>query len=370
MPYIKIITIFLLIIISIISYTFIQQTKQNVVPKKIELPKIEIPKKSIKFTITKDKDNNIEFKGTFREAKNPKEIAKLLKNSHIEHEIKIDKRLANSTKVIILIKKILNQFDSDYREWSIIYKDNKLLVDGKCKSKEDKERIESILTLSDINSFSNIIVMAEDEDLSIISKQIISKLNNIVASQKEQSSQPIPENESQKILSNLKSLIPLEKPKKQKIIKKATHTKSKKAIVKKTIHKKIKNKKIVKKTIHKKIKNKKISPKIKIDKAISKKTIKIVSKIAETIIHKEIENKKIDKDIISLPYVQTVDINIEDKIKRGEIAPPRNKKPLVQEETIYIPSHEKPIDDNIPWAKLHNMDEKVDGILIPEVINR
>jgi len=354
MPYIKIITIFLLIIISIISYTFIQQTKQDVLPKKIELPKIEIPKKSIRFTITKDKDNNIKFKGTFREAKTPKEIAKLLKNNHIKHEIKIDKRLANSNKVIILIKKILNQFDNSYREWAIIYKDNKLLVDGRCVNEEDKERIESILTLSDINNFSNITIIPIDENLAVISKQIISKLNNIVASQKEQSSQQIPENESQKILSNLKRLIPFEKSKKQKIIKKTTHTKSKRAIVKKTIHKKIKNKKIF--------------PKIKIDKAISKKTIKIISKIPEKVIYKEIENKNID--IISLPYVQTVNMNIEDKIKRGEIPPLRTKKPLVKQETIYIPSHEKPIDDNIPWAKLYNMDEKVDGIFIPEVINK
>jgi len=383
MPYIKIITIFVLTIISIISYMFIQQTKHCIVPKKIELPKIEIPKKSIRFTITKDKNNNIEFTGIFKEAKTPREIAKLLKNSHIEHEIKIDKRLANSDKVITLIKKILNQFDNSYKEWSIVYKDNKLLVDGKCKSEEDKERIENILILSDIDSFSNIRVIPIDEDLSILSKQIISKLNSIVASQKEQISQPIPDKESQKILSNLKSLVPIEKPKKEKIIKKATHIKKKKVIVKKHIHKKIKTKKIAKKTIHKRIKTKKIAKK-SICKKIKTKKIKIDSvpsshnftkgqidkTIAKKIIYKEIKNKEIDKDILSLPYVQTVDMNIEEKIKRGEIPPPRTKKPLVKQETIYIPSNEKPIDDNIPWAKLHDINEKVDGIFIPEVINR
>ena len=77
-----------------------------------------------------------------------------------------------------------------------------------------------------------------------------------------------------------------------------------------------------------------------------------------------------DRDIISLPFVKTFDMNIEEEIKRGEIPPLKTKKPLVQKETIYIPSKEKPIDNNIPWAKLHNMNEKVNGIFIPEVINR
>jgi hypothetical protein len=77
-----------------------------------------------------------------------------------------------------------------------------------------------------------------------------------------------------------------------------------------------------------------------------------------------------DRDIISLPFVKTFDMNIEEEIKRGEIPPLKTKKPLVQKETIYIPSKEKPIDNNIPWAKLYNMDEKVNGIFIPEVINR
>jgi len=360
MPYIKIITIFVLIIISIISYMFIQQTQQATVPKKIELPKIEIPKKSIRFTITKDKDNNIEFTGIFKEAKTPKEIAKLLKNSHIEHEIKIDKRLANSDKIITLIKKILNQFDNSYKEWSIVYKDNKLLVDGKCKLEEDKNRIENILTLSDIDSFSNIRVIPIDEDLSLLSKQIISKLNSIVRNQKEQISQPIPEKESQKILSNLKSLVPIEKHKKDKIIKKATHIKKRRAIPQKH---KVKTKKIVKKAIHKKVKIKKIAKKNIYKKRENRK-------ITKKFIYKKIKNQEIDKDILYLPYVKTVDMDIEEKIKRGEILPPKTKKPLVKQETIYLPSNEKPIDDNIPWAKLYNIDEKVDGIFIPEVVNK
>jgi len=344
MPYIKIITIFLLIIISIISYIFIQQIKQDIVPKKIELPTIEIPKKLIRFTIKKDKDNNIEFKGIFREAKTPKEIAKLLKNSHIEHEIKIDKRLANSSKVIILIKKILNQFDNSYREWSIIYKENKLLIDGKCKSKEDKERIESILTLSNINSFSNITVIPIDADLAVISN-----LKTIVESKKEQIDQTLTEDETHRILSNLKTLIVPKKPQKKKNVKKITHPKTKRKI----------SKKIVKRNSPKKIKKIKIVKTIKKHKIISKQDIKIVP-----------IKPKIDRDIISLPYVKTLDMNIEEEIKRGEIAPLRTKKHLVKQETIYIPSNEKPIDDNIPWAKLHNIDEKVNGIFIPEIINK
>jgi len=357
MPYIKIITIFLLIIISIISYKFIQQTKQDVVPKKIELPKIEIPKKSIRFTITKDKDNNIEFKGTFREAKTPKEIAKLLKNNLIEHEIKIDKRLANSNKIIILIKKILNQFDNSYREWSIIYKDNKLLVDGKCKSKEDKERIESILTLSDINNFSNITVIPIDEDLAVISN-----LKAIVESEKEENIQTPTEDEVNSILSNLKTLVIQETPQKRKttkkrakVVKKTTHIKKRAKVIKKTTHIK-KRVKVAKKAQHKIVKK---SKKIEKYKTVSKKSIKIIP-----------IKPKTDIDIMSLPYVKTVDMNIEDKIKRGEIPPLRTKKPLVIEKTIYIPSNENPIDNTIPWAKLHNMDEKVNGIFIPEVINR
>jgi hypothetical protein len=339
MPYIKIITIFLLIIISIISYISIQRDKQDVVPKKIELPEIKIPKKSIEFTITKDKDNNINFRGIFKEAKTAKNIAKLLDNSHLEHEIRINSRLLDSNKIITLLEKILKQFNKNYIEWSIIYKENKLLVSAKCKSIEDKERIETILQLSNINNFSNITTIPINEDLAIIAN-----LKSIIESEKEQDTQTPTEDEVNSILSNLKTLVIQEKPQKKKIIKK------KKIIRKKKIIKKKKKITYIKKYKHKKV---------------LKDKVKIV--IPTPRIYQKIEY---NRDIISLPFVKTVDMDIEEEIKRGEIPPLKTKKPLVQKETIYIPSNEKPIDNNIPWAKLHNMDEKVDGIFIPEVINR
>ncbi|MCK4440639.1 MAG: hypothetical protein KAU90_01445 [Sulfurovaceae bacterium] len=318
MPYIKIITVFLLLIISIISYMFIQQEKENIVPTKIEIPKIKIPKKSIEFRIIKDKDNNIDFKGVFKEANTVKIIAKALNSSNLEHEIRINNRLSNSDKIITLILKILNQMNNNYIEWSIVYKNNKLLVSAKCKSQENKERIESILTLSDIDSFSNITIIPINEDLAVISN-----LKIIVESQKERNTQEGTGNEVKNIISNLQKVIGEEK---------------------KTKHKKVhKIKKL-------KIENHKI---------LSKENIKIVR-----------IKPKIDKDIISLPYVKTVDINIEEQIKKGLIPLPKTQKPLIYKETIYIPSNEKPIDNNIPWAKLHDIDEEVDGIFIPEVINK
>ncbi len=338
MLYIKIITIFLLIIISIISYIFIERDKQDVVPKKIELPKIKIPKKSIEFTITKDKDNNINFRGIFKEAKTAKNIAKLLDNSHLEHEIRINSRLLDSNKIITLLEKILKQFNKNYIEWSIIYKENKLLVSAKCKSIEDKERIETILQLSNINNFSNITTIPINEDLAIIAN-----LKSIIESEKEQDTQQrITEDEAHTILSNLKTLVIQEKPEKKRIIRKKKIIKKKKIIRKKRIIKKKKE------TTH-----------------INKSKVKMV--IPTPRIYQKIQY---DRDIISLPFVKTFDMNIEEEIKRGEIPPLKTKKPLVQKETIYIPSKEKPIDNNIPWAKLHNMDEKVNGIFIPEVINR
>ncbi|HHB94281.1 MAG TPA: hypothetical protein ENK88_03965 [Campylobacterales bacterium] len=321
---------------------FIQQERQNIVPTKIELPKIKIPKKSIQFTITKDKNSNIDFRGIFREAKTAKIIAKILNSRRLEHEIRINKELSNSDKITTLLLKIIKQLsNNNYIEWSIIYKDNKLLVSGKCKSKEYKERIESILTLSDINSFSNITIEPISEDLDVISN-----LKTIVESQKRRNTQATTEDEVNIILSNLKSLIIEEKPQNKKIIKKRVKR------VKKVQHKKVhKTKKL--KIIQK-------SKKVEKKKIVSKQNIKIVSQI----------KPKKDIDIMSLPFVKTVDMNIEEKIRKGEIPSPRTKKPLVKKKTVYIQSNEKPIDNNIPWAKLHNIDEKVDGIFIPEVINK
>ncbi|SFV64149.1 hypothetical protein MNB_SV-12-1430 [hydrothermal vent metagenome] len=186
--------------------------------------------------------------------------------------------------------------------------------------------------------------------------KVVSALKSIVE-EDESSQQNIPtEDDIQNILSNLKALKPVESDIKPSI-KKETHIKKKIVINKKSHTQKkiaIKRKKITKKV--------KYIPRPKKKVIIYKKPLQKEEPITAEEYRKRLaKESEIDKDISSLPMVETIDIN---KVKK--LTTP---KPLVKKKTIYIPSNEKKIVGDIPWAKLHNVEERVDGILIKELIN-
>lgn len=321
----KKIIIIILILLSIIAI-ILQLTQNNNKPQsksKTNIPKVIVPPKSIEFTITKDKDKNINFIGRFSNSKIPKDIARLLNSNRIEHKIIINPKLSNNQEAILLVAKIITRLTDSYNNWSIIYKDNKLLISGKTTNIEDKNSIERLLELSTINSFTNIQIIEEPS--------IVSQLESIINSEEKKDDKTPTENEAKDILSQLQIItIQEEKHKNKKIIK----------IKKKT--KIIKRKKIVKK------------------KSKIKKKIEIKNKTTELTAQEYQEmlaQKQPDKNIMSLPPIKTVDMDIEQKIQKGIIPPPKTPKPLIKKETIYLPSNEKKIDDNIPWAKLYNIND-------------
>jgi hypothetical protein len=192
-----------------------------------------------------------------------------------------------------------------------------------------------------------------DKKIDELSK-VASSLKSIVEEEDKQAiKQNNPtEDEIQNILSNLKRLKPIEE-KKTVIVRKS------KVPTKKRINKK---RKITKKRETTKI----IKPK----KIIIYKEIKEEDTITAEEYRKRLaKESKIDEDIASLSMVDTVDMNIEEKIKKGEIKELTTPKPIVEQKTIYIPLNQQKIDEDIPWAKLREVDEKVDGIFIKESIN-
>jgi hypothetical protein len=212
-------------------------------------------------------------------------------------------------------------------------------VSGKTSNIEAKERVETLLELSTINSFSNIEFIKEPS--------VISQLKDIVSKEQkttQKDTQTPTKEEARDILSSLKAVSPQKELFKQATIKKRKTTKIKKT-------EKVKPSKI-----------KRVKKLIKRDNPIKEE---LSAKEYQEMLNKE----QPSPDILSLPPVETVDMNIEEKIAKGIIPPPKTSKPVVEKETIYIPSKEKKIDDTIPWAELHDMDERVDGILIKENIN-
>ena len=204
----KLIIIIFLLILSLGIYISNQQNsieEHTQKATKITVPKIILPRKSIEFSIIKNRDNQIDFSGAFAKKETPMNFAKLLKYKEIQHKIFINSKLDRNQEVISLIEKILNIFSDKYKEGSIIYKDRKLLISGKTMNQEAKEKIETLLTLSTVNCFSNIqLIEIQDEEL------IKKVLRKIMTKRDTTKTTIIPEDEAKNILSNLKMLKPKE----------------------------------------------------------------------------------------------------------------------------------------------------------------
>ena len=333
------ILIFILIgILSIGGYFILEQNNalnnSSTVPfpkplvKSLTIPKIIIPKKSIEFIFIKNRQGKYTFSGIFGKEDSPKYLVKSLNFENLNHDISINSSLDYNKDIIILAKKLFKELVNNYVEGSIIYKKNKLLIKGSVKNKKTIESVDALLLYSTINSFNSTEIYVDspsiDVDLKDETADIISNLVRIV------------DNGEDTIAELLKPKV---------IIKEKIVVKYKEPIIKE---------KIVVKYI-----------KVPVESGITDEP----SKITKEEYLKELNSKSPDKNIISLPFVKTVDINIEDKIKKGVIKPLRTSKPLVKQETVYIlPATESKIDKKIPFANLHEMDEPLDGIVYDDVV--
>ena len=256
MKYKQIVVIILLLVLTITFFIFTGYTPEvnsrvdlNKNSHTIKIPKIIIPKKSMEFTITKDKEDTINFIGTFSNSEIPKEIAKLLNNERLKYQIKIDDTREDNNKTLFTIQKILTRLSDNYLNWSIVYKERKLLVSGETTNNSDKDSVERILDLSNLNSFIDIkVVKIEDNE-----SDVISNLQSIVEVENSNEN-GLTEDEIEDILLNLKSLIPPEEEPVKELRKKII--KSRKRVVNRKRIKK-KRKKVVKRPLKMKAKKRK-----------------------------------------------------------------------------------------------------------------
>ena len=164
----QIIIIIVLVILSIGSYILVLRDKSKT--ESIKIPEIVIPKKAITFKIIKGENNQINFRGIFSDRNISKEILGFLNGYKIVENITIDKSREIDRDIILFIKRVLKKLDSSFIEWTILYKDRKLLVSGKSTNIKSKNRIDNLIEISTLNCFSDIeIVKPKDNPFEIIS---------------------------------------------------------------------------------------------------------------------------------------------------------------------------------------------------------
>ncbi|MCH9739294.1 MAG: hypothetical protein K0U38_00420, partial [Epsilonproteobacteria bacterium] len=346
----------------------------------IEIPAIDLPKKSMKFSMKKAKSGELIFTGTFSKKETPLRLLNGLSKDKLNHEIHINPAFEYSEERVLILEKLVKTLVEEYSEGEIEYKGEKLLISGLVESQEVYEKIESWLSLSTINSFNNTKLVS-----SVNSKDIISQLQMVIEEEERDESKEHPptEDEIETILSDLKVLadraevdkkkIQLKANPKRDIKKKVTSTnveKPRKAIVKKEPLKKrvlIDSKKVAIVKVEPKQVQSQQNPKeenLKVEQKQEPVGLTDAQRY-QLALQKQMPNE----DIISLPSVNTVDMNIEDKIEQGKISPLRTNKPLVKEETVYIaPKEVAKIDNAIPFANLHETSTKLDGIISNEVV--
>ncbi len=336
--YRQILIIIVLLILSIGLYILTLKDETKIEP--IKIAKIVIPKKSIRFKITKNQDNQINFRGTFLDENSPKEIITSLNRYRVIDNIKIDKKLESSRDIIIFIEKVLKRLDSSFLEWTILYKDRKLLVSGKTTDINSKNSIDSLINFSNLNCFSDIeVIQVKDNPL-----EILSNLKSVIKDEEMESknSTTPTDDEVEDIILALKKIKP-KKFIKNKNIKKEIK-RSKNRIKKVVIKRKIKREKVI---ITQKIKREKETKKEQIILKSSKKIEKLEKiKEKETIFNKIETKKRVKKEITiepakvipisyseykSLPNIQPID-NIEEFNKKLI----NSKKPIINRGTIYI----------------------------------
>ena len=330
----------------------------------ITIPAIVVPKRTMEFKIEKIDDSVLSFAGVFSKEECIKNISNLLANKKILYDIRVDPKLVDNKEIILLMDQILPIIRDRYTTWLIFYKNRKLLIDGETTSKVSNEKINNLLTYSKVNSFNNTKIKAitvQDKD-----SEVVDYLEKIISTREIDKNQDFTDGEVETILFNLEEVVDIEK---ERSSQKNIMVKKKEKIKKKRRAEKKKKKNI----IHWQKKSTQVSH-LK-DREKEKKNETFVSKNLDTPSVSEVEHyQKLlkknmpDEDILALPMVQTVDMDIEEKIDKGLLPPLRTEKPLVKKEPIIIPSKADKIDTTIPWAKLHDENEVLEGIVSDEII--
>jgi len=312
----------------------------------IKVKTIVIPKKSIEFNIVKNNNNEYTFSGVFSKEDSPKRLVKNLDMKRLKHDISINSELQYDKNVIFLGKKLLKELVDNYVEGSIIYKNKKLLISGSVKDEKDIDVIDAILAYSSVNSFNSTQVYSPPLKDSNINSETVDIISNLVRTV-DNGEDTISELIKPKIITKEKIVIKYKEPKviiKEKIV--------------------VKKEPVIKEKIV--VKEKVVVKYVPVPKKNSQNDM--TSKMTKEEYLKKLNSKGPDKSIMALPPVKTVDMNIEEKIKKGEVKALRTNKPLVKRETIYVPSSEKRIDKKIPWANLYEMDEKLNGVVYDDVV--
>lgn len=311
---------------------------------------IVIPKKSIEFSIFKNNNNEYIFSGVFSKEDTPKMLVENLDMKKLKHDIHINSGLQYDKNVIFLGKKLLKELVDNYVEGSIVYKKKKLLISGSVKNEKDIERIEDVLAYSSVNSFNSTKIYSQPlKDIGMKSEtvDIISNLVRTV----DNGEDTIAEYIKPKVIIKEKIVIKYREP--QVIIK----YKDKKPVIKEKIVIKYKEPIIKEKIVLKYV----IVPVIDSQNDMT-------SKMTKGEYLKKLNSKGPDRSIMSLPSVEMLDMDIEEKIKKGVVKALRTNKPLVEREMVYVPSSEKKIDKKIPWANLHEMDAELNGVVYDDVV--
>ena len=276
-----------------------------------DIPKVEIIKE-FNFSISQDRYKNILFSGDFNSTDSAKEIVELLKDFKLNSKIALDSSLRDNREVIIYTKRIIKKLiDGTLLEWSIVYRDRKLLIEGKSFNGDIKRAIDTTMLLSNITYFNNI-KSIEDREL-----EVIKRLKEVIP--KDLNREHLDREMAEDIILSLKDIVERDLPSN---------------IRRKTI------KRIVKRRNQKGSIAKVSTPK-------SKRHFKYNRNI-------KIDMERVDlnsSDIMSLPYVKFVE--------REE--PFNIKKHVIDEGTVYIPPS-KPDEiepKDIPWAKLYDLNEKI-----------
>ncbi len=285
------------------------------------------------------------FNGDFNDTESAKGFLELFSNYKVVSKVLLDSSLKDNREVTSFTKRVVLKFlENRLPEWSIVYRDRKLLIEGKCFSEDIRKSVDTILSISNINYFNNIKIVRDREF------EVVETLRHVIP--KRDSREDIDSDRAEEIISSLREVTDIKEPVRAiRDLPKPTLTPSPSQPPKITI---------------KKIEDKRDS--IELIRDTNKTIDNIVMEKREYFKYdnnRQMNIERVDSeesDIMKLPCVQFIDDDKPLNIKNNHV---------IDEGVVYIPpsSVDEVEPKDIPWAKLHDLDEEIDGILISDPIN-
>lgn len=283
-----------------------------------ETQKLDIPKRSIEYNMVKNKSGEISFAGTLIDEKMGEEFLQELPKEQTDYKVNIDPSLSYDKELIVLTKKLIPILREKYLSGAIEFTDHKLLITGDVINISDIERVDSLLNYSMINGFNATKVVSGTVEMASELEMILSQDDSL--------DQNISETELDHVVDNLKAIAEVKPIKKKPEVIKPIITKESIKVKPKVAVEVKKSVKVEKRVIaEQKEVQQEVVPQVEAPTLSEAEAYRL-----------KLQNSKPDEDILSLPTAQTVDMDIEEKISRGEVAPLTTKMPMVHEETIYL----------------------------------